>query len=111
MDWYRVLIGHEGMLRGHVVQRETSPRTSALVRAGFLAPLSGNDVVIPEQPTTYELEPVPAKVVKKSRGKQAKAGQGDGAESQPSSDVGARDEDDRADGGDGEGGRAGSSAE
>lgn len=103
VDWYRVLIGHEGALRGHIIQREDSPRTTALVVAGFLETLAPDEDVVAAHEGTYQLEDTPAKVVKKSRGKQAKAGPADGAGAQSPSDVVVRDEDDGADGGDGEG--------
>jgi hypothetical protein len=102
-DAFQVLIGHEGKLRGEVVFRDRdNARTKILVKAGWLKSLASDEEVVPEQPGTYDLEPQPAKVVKRPRGKQAKAGQGDGEVPQPPADVEVRDEDNGSHGVDGE---------
>ena len=105
MTWYKVLIGHEGHLSNSRVHREDSPRTEALVAGGFLAPADPGEIIVPERPGTFGLEPEPAKVVapkRSRRGTSAKAQPGDGEESQSPSGVEPRDVDDVAHGGDGE---------
>lgn len=102
MKWFQVLIGHEGSLRGALVQREPNDRTDRLVRGGFLAPLAPDEEVIPAQPGTYHLEDEPAKVAKRTRGKSAKAGQAAGEDAQPPVGVEVRDSGNGSHGGDGE---------
>ena len=106
MNWYQVLIAHEGKKKDYQFAAEPSPRIEALKSMGLLLDLGFHADPVPPQeiPGTFGLEPQPTPEVKKRgrRGKSSQAGQDDGAQLQPPVGVESRDEGDGPHGGDGE---------